>query len=58
MNNSLKDIPEVFLKNLIERDNKDNQIYIASADNIKISNQKKNDNIWLILIFAIIFDLI
>lgn len=58
----LKDIPKEFLKNHNNLAYKDtNDVYIASKNEI-LGNQHKTqnsfDNVWLLLILVIIFDLL
>ncbi|WP_250278927.1 hypothetical protein [[Clostridium] colinum] len=58
MNNNLKNIPIQFLKNFSFNDNYNTEVYISSTKINKKTENLPNDNIWILLIILIIFDII
>lgn len=61
MNNNLKNIPIQFLKNISFIDDYNTEIYISSTENNKKiikSQNANNDNLWFLIMFLIIFDII
>ena len=61
MNSNLKNIPTQFLKNLSINDNYNTEIHISSTKinkkSLEIQNNT-NDNIWILIMMLIIFDII
>ena len=61
MNSNLKNIPAQFLKNLSINDNYNTEIHISSTKinkkSLEIQNNT-NDNIWILIMMLIIFDII
>ena len=59
MDNNLKNIPKPFLKNIHSKEDYNTDLYISSTkNNKKTQNIYTNDNIWILIIIFIIFDII
>ena len=58
MNNNLKNIPSQFLKNSSLTNDYNTTVYISSTEINKKKQSIQNDNIWILIIILIIFDII
>ncbi len=58
MNNNLKNIPKQFLKNSSVTNDYNTNVYISSTEINKKKQNLQNDNIWILIIVLIIFDII